>query len=214
VGHEHRGEGSVGIGGDVKRSPKEGADVALDINKEADRRQFALGMADRMGNEGLAQRIDKLFDQKFEVGGLRDLLAVIEKEIYHEMQVGGLSYNAALLKVARSEPDLFLSAARMQIGGVGRDESLYFDFVNGMLVNPHVLRDGRWVFLDSPLDVRALPAGSSVAQEIALRVAQKMQKSLAASEGSPMSYGDALRLVASECPRLAREWQTDVRSGE
>jgi hypothetical protein len=188
--------------------------VISDLNKTSDREQLALGMANRMGNEQLAQRLDKSSGQKVEFAGVRGLRAVIEKEIFLVQQGEELSYNAALLKVAREQPDLFLTMARLELGGFKSDESVYFDLQDGMLVNPRVMRDGRFVFLDSPLDVRALPAGSSAAQEIALRVAQKMQKSLTASGRSPMSYGDALRLVASECPRLARESAGRVPSGE
>ena len=186
----------------------------MDLNKTSDREQLALGMANPMGNEQLAQRLDESSGQKVEFAGARDLRKVIEKEIFLVQQGEEISYNAALLKVAKEQPDLFLTLARLELTGFKSDESVYFDLQDGILVNPRVIREGRSVLLDSPLDVRALPAGSSAAQEIALRVAQKMQKTLAASEGSPMSYGEALRLVAHECPRLAREWHTPVRSGE
>ncbi len=188
--------------------------MILDLNKTSDRAQLALGMANPMGNEQLAQRLDKISGQKIEFAGARDLRRVIEKEIFLAQQGEEISYNAALLKVAKEQPDLFITLARLELGGFRSDESVYFDLQDGVLVNPRVIRDGRSVLLNSPLDVRALPTGSSIAQEIALRVAQKMQKTLAASEGNPMSYGEALRLVAHECPRLAREWQTPVRSGE
>ena len=188
--------------------------MALDFNKTSDRAQLALDMANRMGNEELAQRLDKSSGQKVEFAGVRGLRAVIEKEIFLVQQGEEISYNAALLKVAKEQPDLFLTMARLELGGNTSDESVYFTLQDGILVNPRVIRGGASVFLDSPLDVRALPAGSSAAQEIALRVAQKMQKSLTASGGSPMSYGDALRLVASECPRLARESAGRVPSGE
>ena len=186
----------------------------MDLNKTSDREQLALGMANPMGNEQLAQRLDEIDGKKVEFAGARGLRMVIEKEIFLVQQGEEISYNAAMLKVAKEQPDLFLTLARLELGGVRSDESVYFTLQDGILVNPRVIRDGRSVLLDSPLDVRALPAGSSAAQEIALRVAQKMQKSLTASGGSPMSYGDALRLVASECPRLARESAGRVPSGE
>jgi len=51
---------------------------------------------------------------------VRGLRAVIEKEIFLVQQGEEISYNAAMLKVAKEQPDLFLTMARLELGELNR----------------------------------------------------------------------------------------------
>jgi hypothetical protein len=160
-------------------------------------------------NEQLAQRMDEAQKVAFE-RGLPDIDSWIEREVYPKQQAG-MSRAAALAAVAQENPGLFLTKARLELNREFGNRPIYFDLVDDQLVNPRVQDwDGTMKPLDSPLDIRALPQGSTADQEIALRVAEKMA-SLAAS-GQQIGYGQALKLVASENPRLADQyWREGVR---
>jgi hypothetical protein len=154
--------------------------------------------------EQLAQRMDEAQTVAFQKG-LPDINSWIEREVYAKQQ-GGMSHSAALMAVAKENPGLFLTKARLELNRQYGSRSIYFDLVDGQLVNPRYQDEsGAMVPIDSPLDVRALPPGSTIDQEIALRVAEKMQK-LAAS-GAPIAWSEAMALVGSECPNLRRAYQ-------
>jgi hypothetical protein len=167
-------------------------------------RSDGAGVAE-FSNEALAQRMDRAAE-RVSFAGLSGLNALIEKLIFEKQQNTGISYNDALFAVAKEQPQLFLTKARLELGRINYDEAIYFRWVNGQLVNPAVMMEGGgFRALDSPLDIRVLP-GANLEQEIALRVAAKMQQLVASAKG-PLSYGDAMRLVGRECPELTRLWQ-------
>jgi len=177
------------------------------IRQEVERRRLARGGVQETGRlvagEQLAQALDGTIERAV-FNGLPDIDARIERAVYEKQQSMGMSRNEALLAVAQETPELFLTRARMQLNQIASRQSIYFDFVNGQLVNPAVMENGMLKPLDAPaLDTTGVIApGSTANQELAMRVAQKMQR-LAAS-GVTTTYTDALRLVASEHPTLTR----------
>ncbi len=188
---------------------------AVAVNAELERRRLARGGVRTQASQGhvrlaageqLAQRLDQAQQVCF-TRGLPDINSWIEREVYAEQQRSGCSREVALQTIAKEYPELFLTKARLELDQqvTYGEKSVFFTFVDGQLVDPRVQEsDGTMRPLDSPLDTRAISPNSSADQEIALRVAAKMAQ-LAAS-GRGVSYGEAMKLVASECPRLAREY--------
>jgi hypothetical protein len=122
---------------------------------------------------------------------------------------GQTTYKDAMAAIAKEQPQLFLARERLRLSQqVTPDETIYFDFVNGplggALVNPAVIRDGKFVPLDSPLSGDKQPLSRlDSAQDVASLVAEKME----ASDGK-LDYARALKLVASEHPALVRRYRS------
>jgi hypothetical protein len=139
------------------------------------------------------------------IGKLAEINDYIERAVQTKMAEGreGLTtYNDCLFAVAKQQPDLFLTRARLQV--TDPSQSVYFDrSPSGQLINPCVYQGGMLVPLDSPLDTRPVDVNLTPDQELALRVASKMTK-VAASDGPKFTYREALLLVASENPNLRR----------
>lgn len=154
-----------------------------------------------IGGEVLARRLDEA--DRTSLDGLSGINEWIQRAVYERQAGAGLSYEAALRAVALAQPAIFLTKARAELGQVAYGQAVYFSLVNGQLVDPCIIDNGALKRLDSPLDTRALPGILTVDQEIALRVAEKMQRP--AESGVTMDYGQALKVVASECPRLTRD---------
>jgi hypothetical protein len=162
-------------------------------------------------SEELARRLD-VTGQRAMFSGLPDIDSWIERLVFEKQQTEGLSRNDALRAVSQGTPELFLTRARMELGQINRNQSIYFDLQNGQLVNPAVMEDGVLKPLNAPaLNTTELtpPEGATANQILAVRVAEKMQQ-LAAS-GATTTYGDALRLVAAENPGLVRHSHCDAR---
>lgn len=121
---------------------------------------------------------------------------------------GQTTYAGAMAAIAREQPQLFLARERLRLSQqVTPDETIYFDFVNGIgggaLVNPAVIRNGKFVPLDSPLSGDKQPLSRlDSAQAVASLVAEKMT----ASDGT-LDYARALKLVASERPQLVGRYR-------
>jgi len=90
--------------------------VRLDLNKTSDREQFALGMATGWATSNSPSDLTRVPAKRLKFAGVRGLRAVIEKEIFLVQQGEEISYNAAMLKVAKEQPDLFLTMARLELG--------------------------------------------------------------------------------------------------
>ena len=143
---------------------------------------------------------------KTSLGGLDEINYVIAAKAQKKLAAGRpewATYGDALRAVAMDEPDLFLTKARLELDAVHRNEIIYFDCINGQLVNPAVMQDGQLVPLESPLDSAPLNPAITPEQEMAIRVASKMNR-IAASDGRKLTYTQAVRLVASENPNLLR----------
>ncbi|MGB9456957.1 MAG: hypothetical protein WCB12_12995 [Bryobacteraceae bacterium] len=148
-----------------------------------------------VGSEELAQRMDSTLKQAV-ANGLPDIQSWIERKVYEKQQSTGLTYSQALLAVAAEEPELFQTKARMELDQVNRQQSIYFDYVNGQLVNPAVLENGSLKPLNSPLDTTTIPPDASPDQEIALRVARQARQIAASDPGRRrMGLGDVLKIV-------------------
>jgi hypothetical protein len=140
------------------------------------------------------------------VGGLDELNSIIASKARDKMkaaQQGCDTFAGALAAVAREEPDLFLTRARLEVDATYRNQTIYFDYVGGQLVNPCVFWGGKMVPIPSPLDTAPINPNLTPEQEMAARVASKMNKVML-SEGRKLPYAEAVRLVASENPHLIR----------
>jgi len=140
------------------------------------------------------------------LAGLHEVNAVIARKVEAKMAAGRsewATYDAALRAVALEEPDLFLTLARLQLDAEYRDQSIYFDFIDGQLVNPAVMQGGVLIPIPSPLDRTPLNPVIGPEEEMAIRIASKTIRVLA-SEGMRLPYVEAVRLVASENPNLMR----------
>ncbi len=149
---------------------------------------------------------------KTALGGLNEINRVIDAKVQQKMRSdGSISYAAALVAVATAEPDLFLTRARLELDAAYRNQTIYFDYINGQLVNPAVMQGGKMMPVPTPLDTTPINPNISPDQELAIRVASKMAR-VAASEGRRLTYSKALRLVGSENPNLLmRQQRTYLR---
>jgi len=140
-----------------------------------------------------------------EVGGLKELNAIIERKVMTLMnsaQPGCNSYSGALQILAMREPELFLTRARLELDAEYREATIYFErSASGQLINPAVLQGGKLVPIPAPIDKAPINPSLTEDQELAVRIAGKMNK-MVASLGRRPSYTEALKLVASECPNL------------
>jgi hypothetical protein len=144
--------------------------------------------------------------EKTALGGLDEINAVIAAKARKKMDAaapGCANYAGALAAVAMEEPDLFLTRARLELDASYRNQTIYFDYLNGQLVNPAVLAGGKLSPIPTPLDTTTISPSISPDQEMAIRVASKMAR-VQMSDGTRLSYTRSLALVASENPRLAR----------
>lgn len=165
-----------------------------------------------IADETLARRLDET--DRVAMNGLAGINSWIERAVYDKQTRAGLSYEGALKAVALAQPALFLTKARLELDQTARAQPIYFSFVGGQLVDPCIMENGALKRIDSPLNTCALPGLLTMDQEIALRVADKMQP-LSGSSGAMMDYGQALKLVARENPVLfgKREAPQSSRDG-
>jgi len=149
-----------------------------------------------------------------EVGGLKELNAIIERKVMALMnsaQPDCNSYSGALRTLAIKEPELFLTKARLDLDAKYRGATIYFErSASGQLINPAVLQDGKLVPIPAPIDTIPINPVLTEDQELAVRIADKMNK-MVASLGRGSSYTEALKLVASECPNLMARRATAAR---
>jgi hypothetical protein len=141
-------------------------------------------------------------EQKAVFSSLADIQDVIEQAVTAKRNATGMTYPDALYAVALENPSLFLTKARLELDRyLFQGKSIYFDYVDGELVNPATLENGVLTPIDdSPLsDTKPISPNLSPSQEIAVRVAGKMQKLAAAAKlaASEEPEGGSSRLVAS-----------------
>jgi hypothetical protein len=150
-------------------------------------------------------------DGRVIVTGLDSINSIIEQKVQEKLRSGRLdcqTYNNALRVVAMEFPQLFLSRALMEIDGAYRHETIYFDVSpSGLLINPKILKDFKLVPIPSPLDMEPISSVLTPEQELAVRVADKMQK----VSMSEREYGKALLMVSRENPNLMRRRAKETR---
>jgi len=147
------------------------------------------------------------------VNGFKGVNEIIDEAVKRRMTAGikgQTTYAGAMAAIAQEQPALFLARERARLSQqVTPDETIYFDFVNGNLVNPAVIRNGKFVPLDSPLSDQEPAPGFDAAQE----VTRLAQDKVASSDGK-LDFGRAVKLVASERPDLIRRYRSDAPARE
>ena len=158
----------------------------------------------------------KVTSSEVGVGGLDGLNALIHQKALRKLnsgEPGCTDYFAAVRAVAIEEPALFLTRARLELDAKYRNQTIFFEkSASGQLINPAVLQDGVLVPIPAPIDTAPVIPYLNADQEMAMRVADKMNR-MAASSGAHLSYAEVFKMVASECPNLMARRGRSARGG-